>query len=180
MYRAVASAIVSILLAGTAAPADKRVALVVGNNLYPNLPADQQLRSATNDTLPPQQPVPVLPPTITAGDIIGRWGLAAFYREEDRARTEIAARGQCRRPYTISRGARGGIMMHLADHAQPSELNVKVGPNGDFYIGLGEDPAGSPRDHRIISFDGRMLVARFVDEEVAERYGTRVYLRCDG
>jgi hypothetical protein len=40
-----------LLIALTAAPghAEKRVALVVGNDLYPNLPADQQLRKAVND-----------------------------------------------------------------------------------------------------------------------------------
>jgi hypothetical protein len=29
-----------------------------------------------------------------------------------------------------------------------------------------------------VSFDGRVLVTRFVDPEVAGRYGTSVYVRC--
>jgi len=42
------------LLAGTGlmatpAVAEKRVALAIGNDLYPNLPADRQLRKAAND-----------------------------------------------------------------------------------------------------------------------------------
>src|SRR5262245_14499998 len=51
MRRAVAIAIAcaSILFGVSAAVADKRVALVVGNDLYTNLPADQQLRRAVND-----------------------------------------------------------------------------------------------------------------------------------
>ena len=40
------------LLAGCLAmpaAAEKRVALAIGNDLYPNLPADRQLRKAAND-----------------------------------------------------------------------------------------------------------------------------------
>lgn len=37
------------LLAATPASAQKRVALAIGNDLYPNLPADRQLRKAAND-----------------------------------------------------------------------------------------------------------------------------------
>ena len=42
---------VFLALVGAAAPghAEKRVALVVGNDLYNNLPADQQLRRAATD-----------------------------------------------------------------------------------------------------------------------------------
>src|SRR5687767_9020608 len=53
-----------------------------------------------------------LPASIPAQDLVGRWGLAAYHKEDDRARTEAAARGQCRQPYNISRGARGGVVMH--------------------------------------------------------------------
>ncbi|WP_161855063.1 caspase family protein [Bradyrhizobium sp. CCBAU 051011] len=38
-----------VLLAATPAMAEKRVALAIGNDLYPNLPADRQLRKAVND-----------------------------------------------------------------------------------------------------------------------------------
>ena len=34
------------------------------------------------------------------------------------------------------------------------------------------------RDREIVSFDGRVLVTRFVDPEVSGRYGTSVYVRC--
>ena len=51
----VADAAVSVaLLAGTGfvatpAVAEKRIALAIGNDLYPNLPADRQLKKAAND-----------------------------------------------------------------------------------------------------------------------------------
>jgi hypothetical protein len=119
-----------------------------------------------------------LPASIPAQDLVGRWGLAAYHKDEDRARTETAARGQCRQPYNISRGPRGGVIMHLPDQAQPTELSLKGGPDGKNYIGLGEEPAGGQRDREIVSFDGRVLVTRFTDPEVAGRYGTSVYVRC--
>jgi hypothetical protein len=119
-----------------------------------------------------------LPASIPAQDLVGRWGLAAFHKEEDRVRTEGMARGQCRNPYNISRGARGGVVMHLADQSQPTELSLKGGADGKNYIGLGEEPAGGQRDREIVSFDGRVLVTRWVDQEVAGRYGLSVYVRC--
>jgi hypothetical protein len=119
-----------------------------------------------------------LPASIPAQDLVGRWGLAAYHKEDDRARTEAAARGQCRQPYNISRGPRGGVIMHLADQSQPTELSLKGGPDGKNYIGLGEEPAGGQRDREIVAFDGRVLVTRFVDPEVAGRYGTSVSVRC--
>ena len=127
---------------------------------------------------PPPVAAAPLPASIPAQDLVGRWGLAAYHKDEDRARTETAARGQCRQPYNISRGPRGGVIMHLADQAQPTELSLKGGPDGKNYIGLGEEPAGGQRDREIVSFDGRVLVTRFTDPEVVGRYGTSVYVRC--
>jgi len=58
---------------------------------------------------PPAQPAAtLLPASIPAADLVGRWGLAAYHNEADRGRTEAAARGQCRNPYTIGRGAPEG------------------------------------------------------------------------
>ena len=119
-----------------------------------------------------------LPASIPAQDLVGRWGLAAYHKDEDRARTEAAARGQCRQPYNISRGPRGGIIMHLADQSQPTELVLKGGADGKNYIGLAEEPVPGQRDREIVSFDGRVLVTRFVDPEIAGRYGNSVYVRC--
>jgi hypothetical protein len=128
---------------------------------------------------PPAQPAAtLLPASIPAADLVGRWGLAAYHKEEDRARTEAAARGQCRNPYNIGRGGSGGVIMHLADQAQPTELSLKGGADGKNYIGPPDEPAPGQRDREIVSFDGRVLITRFVDPEVAGRYGTSVYVRC--
>ena len=121
---------------------------------------------------------PMLPASIPAQDLVGRWGLAAYHKAEDRARTEIAARNQCKQPYNIGRGPTGGVIMHLADQSQPTELVLKGGPGGQNFVGPGDEPGGSARDREIVSFDGRVMVLRWVDQEVGGRYGNMVYVRC--
>ena len=121
---------------------------------------------------------PVLPPAFPPQDIVGRWGLAAYHKEEDRARTETAAAGQCKQPYVITLGPSGGVMMHLADEATPTELRLKGGPGGKTYIGPADGEAGGAQDREVVLFDGRILILRWMDLEVQGRYGTMVYVRC--
>jgi hypothetical protein len=122
--------------------------------------------------------VPELPPAFRAQEIVGRWGLAAYHKAEDRARTEANARGQCSKPYVIGAGPGGGVMMHLADQPQLQELRLKGAPGGKTFIGPAGEPPGSAQDREVISFDGRVLITRFVDPEINTRYGTSVYVRC--
>lgn len=119
------------------------------------------------------------PPAYTADQIAGRYGLAAYQREEDRTRTETEARQQCRQPYEIARGPGGGVVMHLADQSQPQELQLKGLSGGKTFIGP-EGEAGGDQDREVVSFDGRVLVLRWVSSEIASRYGTAVYVRCEG
>src|SRR3569833_2144290 len=72
------------------------------------------------------------------------------------ARTEAAARGQCKQPYIIGQGATGGVIMHLADEPKPQELRLKGSPSGKNYIGPPGPPPGE-RDREILSIDGRVL-----------------------
>jgi len=125
-----------------------------------------------------QAVVPTLPPAFPPQDIVGRWGLAAYHKDEDRARTEAAATGQCKQPYVITLGPNGGVMMHLADQATPTELRLKGAPGGKTYIGPAEDPPGSAQDREVVLFDGRILILRWMDSEIQGRYGTMVYVRC--
>lgn len=121
---------------------------------------------------------PTLPPAFPPQDIVGRWGLAAYHKEEDRARTEAAAARGCNQPYVITLGPTGGVMMHLADQATPTELALKGAPGGKTFIGPAEDPPGSAQDREVVSFNGRILILRWIDSEVQGRYGTSVYVRC--
>ena len=64
-----------------------------------------------------QLPAPEVPPTIRVSEIVGRWGYAAYHRAEDRARTEAAARGQCRQAVVINAGPTGGVLYVMASFA---------------------------------------------------------------
>jgi hypothetical protein len=134
---------------------------------------------SSNNPPPPQEPgvAPEMPATIRPDEIVGRWGLASFQNPADRARTEAAAKAQCKQPYVIGAGSSGGVIMHLADQATPQELRLKGSPSGKNYIGP-PGPAGGEQDREIVSFDGRVLITRFVDKDAATRYGNMVYVRC--
>ena len=66
-------------------------------------------------------------PTIAADQLVGRWGLASYRTEEEFARTQAEARAACNNPYDITKGEGGGVVMHLADQSQPTELALSVG-----------------------------------------------------
>jgi len=134
--------------------------------------------SGGSDTPPPPPPAgAALPSKYAPEELVGRWGFTSYQKEADRARTINTARGLCRSPYVIAKGPGGGIMMHLADERQPTELRLKGSPEGKNYIGPDGD-APVPQDREIISFDGRVLVTRYVDPDAANRYGNMVYVRC--
>ncbi len=155
------------------------------SRLFVFLPLALIALAAASCATTPQPTVAAPPPAISAPPapgiapeaLVGRWGLAAYHRDADRARTIAAARGQCGHPYVIGRGPTGGVMMHIADAPQPTELRTKGGPDGRRYIGP-EGPVGEPGDREILSFDGGVLTVRWLDPEIAGRYGTMVYVRC--
>lgn len=120
---------------------------------------------------------PAMPSQYKPEELVGRWGYGAYHNESDLARTTSAARAQCGQPVIINRGPSGGVMMYLADSAELQELTLKGGPGGKNYIGPPGD-AGGPQDREIVSFDGRTMVLRWMDPEVAGRYGVGVYVRC--
>ena len=137
------------------------------------------LPSLSSNSAPDAEPgvAPEMPATIRADEIVGRWGLASFQNPNDRARTEAAARAQCKQPYVIGAGTSGGVVMHLADQATPQELRLKGSPSGKNYIGPA-GPTPGEQDREIVSFDGRVLITRFIDKDAAVRYGNMVYVRC--
>ncbi|ANW04315.1 hypothetical protein [Bradyrhizobium icense] len=141
--------------------------------------SSMSLPSLSSSPPPEAEPAaaPEMPATIRSDEIVGRWGLASFQNPNDRTRTEAAARGQCKQPYVIGAGASGGVVMHLADQATPQELRLKGSPSGKNYIGP-PGPAGGDQDREIVSFDGRVMVTRFIEKDAAVRYGNMVYVRC--
>ena len=134
--------------------------------------------SSSPSAAPEPAVAPEVPATIRPDEIVGRWGgPTSFQNPNDRARTEAAARGQCKNPYVIGQGTSGGVVMHLPDNPTPQELRLKGSPSGKNYIGP-PGPAGGEQDREIVSFDGRVLVTRFIDKDAATRYGNMVYVRC--
>jgi hypothetical protein len=124
---------------------------------------------------PPPMAVPTV--TLSAADLPGRWGLASYRVETDRARTEAEAKTACGNPYKIDPGANGGVMMHLADQSTPSEVFVKTDSSGRVFIG----PAGPPavqQDRQVMSYANGVLVAEWLDAGVRERFGTMLFVRC--
>ena len=138
--------------------------------------------SACSTTPSPQvaasaPPEPEMPARVRPTEIVGRWGYAAYHKPEDRTRTEANARGQCKQPYVIGQGANGGVMMYLAESSELQELRLKGSSSGKDYIG----PAGRTpgvQDREIVSFDGRVMILKYVDPEVDGRYGTGIFVRC--
>ena len=133
--------------------------------------------SSSSEPAPEPGLAPEMPATIRADEIVGRWGLASYQNPADRPRTEAAAKSQCKQPYVIGAGSSGGVIMHLADQATPQELRLKGSPSGKNYIGP-PGPTPGEQDREIVSFDGRVLVTRFIDKDAAVRYGNMVYVRC--
>ena len=134
--------------------------------------------TSTPDTPPPPPPgAAAMPSKYAPEEFVGRWGFTSYQKEADRARTINTARGLCRSPYVIAKGPGGGVMMHLADERQPTELRLKGSADGRNYIGP-DGEAGQPQDREIVTFDGRVLVTRYIDPDAAKRYGNMVYVRC--
>jgi len=140
------------------------------------LPAIAACATSPQPESQPAQPAAVLPSSIPADQLVGNWGLGSYHQDAARARTEAMARTQCRQPYRIAKGPTGGVMMHLADATQLSELRLKGGPGGKNYVG--PDGPIDTVDREIVSFDGQVLIMRWLDPDVAGRYGTMIYVRC--
>lgn len=121
--------------------------------------------------------VPAIPSTIAPGALVGRWGVAAYHRDSDRPRTEAEARRQCNNPYTIKPGPNGGVMMHLADEPNVSELALKGSASGVTYLGP-PGPAALSSDREIVTVSDNSFTVKWVSPDNSTRYGTMVYVRC--
>jgi hypothetical protein len=137
--------------------------------------------SLLSSSAPPAPAVPTYAASnLSAGQFVGSWGLASYHRAEDRDRTLKEAKAQCGRPYVIGAGPNGGVMMHLADQATPSELALKGGDGGRTFIGPANEAAGGANDREIVEASADSFTIHWVDPDNAQRYGTMVYERCKG
>jgi hypothetical protein len=126
----------------------------------------------------PTPPTPaIVAPALSPDQLVGKWGLASYHKDEDRARTLKEAAAQCNKPYVINKGPSGGVMMYLADQKELSELVLKGGPTGQTYLGPPGD-AGTADDRIVTNVDPNSFTTVWVDPDNASRYGTMVYVRC--
>ena len=119
----------------------------------------------------------IVAPAVSADQLVGKWGLASYRKDEDRARTIKEALAQCNKPYVITKGPTGGVMMYLADSKELSELVLKAGQSGQTYLGPPGD-AGTADDRIVTNVDPNSFTTIWVDPDNASRYGTMVYERC--
>jgi hypothetical protein len=115
--------------------------------------------------------------TLPSDGLIGRWGVASYREEKDRARTLAQARSQCRNAYVIAKGPTDGVIMHVADDPKPYELALKKGGDGKTYLGFASPP-GDLQDREVVQMTQREMTMKFVDPDANARYGTFVYVRC--
>ena len=129
---------------------------------------------------PTASALPTAPPNIVVAstDLVGDWGLASYRVETDRPRTEAEAKVACGNPYRIGPGSGGGVMMHLADQTETTEVFVKAAPTGQVFIGP-QGPPGVAQDRLVVAYDNNsVLVTDWLDQSARERYGTMIFVRC--
>jgi hypothetical protein len=132
----------------------------------------------TTDFSPPTGPSAPPAVAISAVELPGQWGLASYRSEADKDRTLKEAQSACGNPYVIGTGGAGGVVMHLPDQTQPTEVFIKVARDGKVYIGP-KGSAGMAKDRQVLSFDNQsVLVTEWLDPSARERYGTMVFVRC--
>ncbi|MGL4241295.1 MAG: hypothetical protein ACRCTI_09315 [Beijerinckiaceae bacterium] len=106
-------------------------------------------------------------------DLVGRWGVAAYWKPEDASKIQAAARSACSQPYSITRGPGGGAMMFESFEGRPREMQVR---GGQIVAMSGE----GRQTKDISSWNGSVLVFNYVDEEAKRKYGNMVFVRCGG
>jgi hypothetical protein len=136
--------------------------------------------TTSQDRGPTATTLPAAPPNIVVAstDLVGDWGLASYRDVADRPRTEAEAKVACGNPYRIGPGSGGGVMMHLADQTETTEVFVKAAPTGQVFIGP-QGPPGVAQDRLVVAYDNSsVLVTDWLDQSARERYGTMIFVRC--
>jgi hypothetical protein len=108
----------------------------------------------------------------STADLVGRWGVAAYWNDSDAQRIVQQARGFCGQPYTITAGRNGGAMMFEAFEGRQREFQI----SGRAIVPVGDANPRLVKD--IVSWNGQVLVFRYRDEEAGRKYGNMVFSRC--
>ncbi len=115
--------------------------------------------------------LPAAAQSIKTEDLVGRWGVTAYWNEGDAARMIAQARGFCSQPYVITRGPGGGAVMFEPFDGKRREMRV----SGNQIVAVD----GESRSTKSIStWNGSSLVFSYDDEEAKRKYGNMVFVRC--
>lgn len=112
----------------------------------------------------------------SADDLVGRWGVASYWKAEDKAKAPGWAKQSCGQPYVIEKNAGGNLLMFVAD-GQRREVALKGKTLTPVEPSLPEGPA-SKHVRTVTAFAPGALELTWKDPGFAARYGTVVYVKC--
>lgn len=121
-------------------------------------------------------PLPAL--AQSADDLAGRWGVASYWKAEDKAKAPGWAKQSCGQPYVIAKNPAGNLMMYVAD-GERREVALKGKTLTPVEKSLPEGPA-TRHARTITAFAPGSFELTWNDSAFAGRYGTVVYVRCGG
>ena len=111
----------------------------------------------------------------TVDDLVGKWGLASYWKPEDAAKARGWAKGACGSPYTIAKSPAGNLVLHIADDPVPKEVKL----SGKTLLPVDKVEGGPKRHERkITGFDATSFELTWSNPGVGSRYGVNVYVRC--
>jgi hypothetical protein len=112
-------------------------------------------------------------------DLVGRWGVASYWKKEDKASAPGWARQSCGQPYIIEKNEAGNLMMFVAD-GKRREVKLKGKKLTPTEKSLPEGP-GKMHARTITAFEpGKSFELTWDNGRFAGRYGTVVYVKCGG
>jgi hypothetical protein len=115
--------------------------------------------------------LPAAAQSLKTDDLVGRWGVTAYWNEGDAARMIAQARGFCSQPYVITRGPGGGAVMFEPFDGKRREMRV----SGNQIVAAD----GESRSTKSISaWNGQALVFSYDEEEAKRKYGNMVFVKC--
>jgi hypothetical protein len=108
----------------------------------------------------------------TTDELIGRWGVAAYWNAADAAKVTAQARSFCSQPYIVTKGPKGGAVMFEPFDGKRREYVVQSGQI------VAADGADAKTTKAIASWSGQTLVFSYVEEEAKRKYGNMVFVKC--
>jgi hypothetical protein len=109
--------------------------------------------------------------TLRTDDLVGKWGVAAYWNEADAGKTITQAKSFCNQPYVISKGRNGGAVMFEPFDGKPREVKAE----GGRIVAADGSPSAAKS---VTSWNGATLVLNYVEDEPKRKYGNMVFVRC--